>query len=31
MMLGCSVASVFAMIYVRWIERVRGPLPGETV
>ncbi|MFO7856008.1 MAG: multidrug effflux MFS transporter [Paracoccaceae bacterium] len=31
MMLGCSVASVFAMLYVRWIERVRGPLPGETV
>jgi DHA1 family bicyclomycin/chloramphenicol resistance-like MFS transporter len=31
MMLGCSAASVIAMLYVRWIERVRGPLPGETV
>jgi DHA1 family bicyclomycin/chloramphenicol resistance-like MFS transporter len=30
MMLGASVASVVAMLYVRHVERVRGPLPGET-
>ena len=29
MMLGCSLASVGAMLFVRWVDRVKGPLPAS--